>query len=362
MAIMRVPTDRLRRGMRIRNNVYSRGGAVLIPDGTPVSKDVIDLLTKHLIDYVMVDYQPLSGAPEALSVEEVAKVTTKEERERFARKFQMTEDTLSQNFKDIIENNNDLDEQTLLDMLNDVIETSSSDVNLCDMLLHMRKSSEGLYSHCINVALLGQILAKWMNYSEREIQMVATAGLLHDIGLLMVTESAELPSHFSFQQELVPGRYDRHPILAYNMLKNKNLDPMIKQAILTHHERLNEDGFPLKIRGANINPISRVLAIVDVYDTLSMPTDGNIGKSPFWLLRDLEMNGYHQFDSKILMTFITKLTNNFIRHNVRLSNGMTGQIVLINKYDLTRPLIQAGKSTFIDLSVRKDISIVEVLD
>ena len=84
--------------------------------------------------------------------------------------------------------------------------------------------------------------------------------------------------------------------------------------------------------------------------------------SRLWLLRDLEANGYHKYDSKILMTFITKLTNNFIKHNVRLSNGLTGQIVLINKYNLTRPLVQIGKSSFIDLAVRKDISILEVLD
>ena len=361
MALMRVHTDRLRKGMKIRNNVYSRGGAVLIPDGTPVSRDVIELLTKHLIDYVMVDYQPLSGAPEVLSPEEVAKVTS-QQMARFAENFQMAEDTISQNLKDIVENDKDLDEQALLDVLSDVVDSSGSDVNLCDMLFHMRKCSEGLFSHSINVALLGQVVAKWMNYSEREIQMVATAGLLHDIGLLKINQTSELPADFKFSEELEPGRYSRHPILAYNMLKDKSIDPMIKQAVLTHHERLDETGFPLKIKGANINPISRILAIVDVYDTLSMPSEGGITKSPFWLLRDLEANGYHKYDSKILMTFITKLTNNFIKHNVRLSNGLTGQIVLINKYNLTRPLVQIGKSSFIDLAVRKDISILEVLD
>lgn len=360
MAFMRVATDRLRRGMRIRNNVYSKGGAILIPDGTPVSREVIELLTKHFIDFVMVDYKPLSGAPEVLSPVEVAKVTA-QQMQRFEQTFQMTEETLSQNFKDIVENNKELDEQTLLDMLSDIVETSGGDVNLCDMLLHMRKSSEGLYAHSINVALLGQILAKWMNYSEREIQMVATAGLIHDIGLLKVNDNADLPSDFSFKDELDPGPYDRHPILAYNMLKGKNIDSMILQAILTHHERLDETGFPLQIKGANINPISRVLAIVDTYDTLSMPQNGKT-TSPFWLLRDLENYGYHKYDSKILMTFITKLTNNFIKHNVRLSNGLTGQIVLINKYNLTRPLVQVGKSSFIDLSTRKDLSIIEVLD
>lgn len=84
-------------------------------------------------------------------------------------------------------------------------------------------------------------------------------------------------------------------------------------------------------------------------------------KSPFLILKNLEDNGYHKYDSNMLMTFISHLTNNFIRHKVRLSNDLVGQIVLINKFNLTRPLVQIGNS-FIDLAVRKDLAIKEILD
>ncbi len=59
----RVHTDRLRKGMVIKNDVYSRTGAVLIPVNTPVTKEVLALLTRHFIDYVMVDYQSTESSP-----------------------------------------------------------------------------------------------------------------------------------------------------------------------------------------------------------------------------------------------------------------------------------------------------------
>ena len=92
-----------------------------------------------------------------------------------------------------------------------------------------------------------------------------------------------------------------------------------------------------------------------------MAEEGITPRSPFWLLKYLEDNGYQKYDSNMLMTFIAHVTNNFIRHNVRLSNGMVGQIVLINKFNLTRPLVQVG-SNFIDLAIRKDLGIKEILN
>ena len=157
------------------------------------------------------------------------------------------------------------------------------------------------------------------------------------------------------------GPYTKHAVFGYNLLKDKNIDIKVKQAVLTHHERQDGSGFPLKVTKENINYISRIIAIADTYDTMIMVEEGVKTRSPFWLLKHLEDTGYQKYDSNMLMTFISHVTNNFIRHKVRLSNGLIGQIVLINKFNLTRPLVQIGNS-FIDLSVRKDIGIQEILD
>lgn len=361
MACIRVHTDRLRRGMIIKNDVYSRTGAVLIPVNTPVTKDVVALLTKHFIDYVMVDYQATASTPADIPSPESVPKIKQQQVEEFKGSLQIAETALSENLIDIVTKDKDLDVPLLLGMLNDIVGKSGNEVNLCNMLFTMKSSAEGLYTHSINVALWGQVLAKWLDFNPEDIELVGVAGLLHDIGLLKLTNSATLPENFTFHEELNGGRYGKHPILGYNLFKDKNIDIKVKQAILTHHERHDKSGFPLKVDLKNVNNISRVIAIADTYDTLTMKEKGITPRSPFWILKYLEDVGYEKYDSRMLMTFISRITNNFIRHNVRLSNGTVGQIVLINKFNLTRPLVQIGNS-FIDLAVRKDLTIKEILD
>ena len=361
MACFRIHTDRLRKGMVIKSDVYTRTGAILVPNNTPVTKDVVALLTKHFIDYVMVDYQSTASSPDDIPSPESVPKVRQQQIEEFEENFHIAENALSENLKNIVTNEKDLDVPLLLGMLNNIVEKSENEVNLCDMLFTMKKSAEGLYTHSINVALWGQVLARWLDLKKEDIELVGTAGLLHDIGLLKLNNSSELPPRFTFHAEMEGGSYSKHAILGYNLLKEKNINIKVKQAVLTHHERQDGSGFPLKVKHENINHISRIIAIADTYDTMIMAEDGIQPKSPFWLLKRLEDTGYHKYDSQMLMTFITHVTNNFIRHHVRLSNGLTGQIVLINKFNLTRPLVQVGNS-FIDLSVKKDIGIVEILD
>ena len=57
MAQLRVPTNRLRKNMIIKNDVYTRAGVIIIPAGTEVTKDVVAMLTKHFIDDVIIEYK-----------------------------------------------------------------------------------------------------------------------------------------------------------------------------------------------------------------------------------------------------------------------------------------------------------------
>lgn len=360
MSHLRIHTDRLRKGMVIANNVHSRSGAILIPEGTAVTKDVMTLLARHFIEYVIVDYQTDGfPAPVASPVPGDAPKINEQKFAEFKERFQIAEDTLSENLREIAEKNNDVDVLVLLSMLNQIVEKSENDMNLCDMLFHMKKNAENLYTHSINVALLAQILAKWMDFHPSDLEPIAISALLHDIGILKLPENEM--KDFTFKQELERGKYDKHTILGYNLIKDKAIDIRIKQAVLTHHERLDQSGFPLQVPSKNINPISRIIAIADVYDTLIMKEDGAKTLSPFLVLKELEKDGYHKFDSQMLMTFLSKVTYNFIQHTVLLSNGERAQIVLINKYNLSRPLVQIG-STFVDLAVRTDLHIKELLD
>lgn len=356
IANLRVPTNRLRKGMILKNNVYSKSGTLLVAENTPITKDVVSILSRHFIDNVVVEYgtdmptPPLSPQPR--------KVTAMQFQE-FQNTFEIAEESLSQQLRDIAATDTDIDVAKLLGVLNQIIEKSENDMNLCDMLSMMKTQEESLYTHSINVALFSQILAKWMNFEHEDIELVMIAALLHDIGILKLSPAER--RDFSFKQELENARYEKHVIQGYHMIKDKNLDNRVKQAVLTHHERLDGRGFPLQVAISNINRISRCIAIADVYDTLTMNEASEEGLSPFDALRKMEDDGARRLDSEMLMTFISKIAYTFVQHNVILNTGEHGHIVLINKYNLSRPMVQVGEA-FIDLATRNDIYIKKLLD
>ena len=139
MACFRIHTDRLRKGMIIKSDVYTRTGVTLVPINTPVTKDVVALLTRHFIDYVMVDYQATASCLEDIPSPESVPKVGQQQIEVFQEKFQIAETALSENLINVVTNEKDLDVPLLLDTLNSIVDNSENEVNLCNMLFAMQK-------------------------------------------------------------------------------------------------------------------------------------------------------------------------------------------------------------------------------
>ena len=60
------------------------------------------------------------------------------------------------------------------------------------------------------------------------------------------------------------------------------------------------------------------------------------------------------------MTFLKNIANTYIHSQIRLSNGVIGEIIMLNNNKLAKPVIKAG-TTFIDLSKESDLKIDEIL-
>ena len=60
------------------------------------------------------------------------------------------------------------------------------------------------------------------------------------------------------------------------------------------------------------------------------------------------------------MTFLKNIANTYIHSQVRLSNGMIGEIIMINNSSLSKPVVKMGDS-YIDLSKEKQIQIEAVI-
>ena len=73
-----------------------------------------------------------------------------------------------------------------------------------------------------------------------------------------------------------------------------------------------------------------------------------------------EKEGRKQFNPMFLVPILNNLTNTYLQHYVELSNGMKGKIVLINKNELSRPMIATDDNQFVDLLKQRDIKITQV--
>ena len=147
----------------------------------------------------------------------------------------------------------------------------------------------------------------------------------------------------------------QHPVLGFNCLKNKKVPDCVKQGVLLHHERSDGKGYPY---GFKIN--AAITSIADVYEATTATRVYRKGMSPFDVIRIFEEEGKKQFDPIYLLPLLKHLTNTYLQHRVILSNGLTGKVVLINKDELSHPMVMLDDETFLDLSKSRGVKITEV--
>lgn len=359
-----VSIEELEEGMLITADVYTRGGVIIVPENTEVTAEVLNLLARHSIMEVIVgeaaDDPELSMEDFGILEDALGMLDYLEERENkqetFEETFRNAEEELEKSFKKLI-NHEKMDVNQLLDIVDTIAAKADNDVNLCDMLFKMNRSSEDLYVHSINVSMYAQLLAKWMDLPEDEIELAGIAGLLHDVGLLICHQEGEKNITLHGEYENTCGT--NHMVHGYNLIKDWNVDLRLKQAILTHHERMDLSGFPHQLSYKSLNYVSRVVALADAYDTLTMKEDGFEAMQPLTALSYIFDNCYIKFDTEMMICFIEHIVQNFIQYEVLLSDGQRGKIVMPNKKEPARPLVMVDGG-FVDLSLRKDLSITEM--
>jgi diguanylate cyclase (GGDEF)-like protein/putative nucleotidyltransferase with HDIG domain len=120
--------------------------------------------------------------------------------------------------------------------------------------------------HIRSIQKYAAILAEAAGLSDKDVQAVRTAAVLHDIGNMAV------PEHIlSKPDKLTPEEFERvkiHPRVGAEILRNVPFGAPVSDLVLCHHERWDGLGYPAGTRGADIPVGARILAIADCYSTL----------------------------------------------------------------------------------------------
>lgn len=162
--------------------------------------------------------------------------------------------------------------------------------------------------HSENVAELASVIAKEMNLSKKIIKDSYWAGLVHDIGKLLIPieiiNKTEKLSENEF--ELIK----KHPVWGNKALSDsKTLKPIAKH-LLYHHERWDGKGYPEGLKGEQIPIISQILGVADAWDAMLSKRAYRDPLSFKKAVAEIKNNRGTQFSPKVVDAFLKIVTDN----------------------------------------------------
>lgn len=121
--------------------------------------------------------------------------------------------------------------------------------------------------HQNRVASLSTAIAREMGFSEDRIEGIRLGSMVHDIGKISVpAEILNRPGKLSKDEF---GIIKAHPEAGYDILKGVDFPWPITQMIIQHHERIDGTGYPKGLKGDDIEPEARILAVADVVEAIT---------------------------------------------------------------------------------------------
>lgn len=121
--------------------------------------------------------------------------------------------------------------------------------------------------HSVRVSNYSVMLAKELNLSNDEINLIELAANFHDIGKIGISDSILLKPGKLTDEEYAAIKL--HPVIGENILSTSETFKDCLPIIRHHHERIDGLGYPDKLSGENIPYFARLLAVCDTFDAIT---------------------------------------------------------------------------------------------
>jgi putative nucleotidyltransferase with HDIG domain len=155
--------------------------------------------------------------------------------------------------------------------------------------------------HSAAVARFARDLARATGLDERDCELAHTAGLLHDIGRFALSDRVSERGRTLSEEDW--EAIQRHPALGADMLRDLGVYGPVADIVLSHHERVDGRGYPRALAADEIPELAKIIAVAEVYDTLTAQDTYRTRVSSFEALRELRRVAGTQLDSRYVEAF-----------------------------------------------------------
>lgn len=209
----------------------------------------------------------------------------------------------------LLEKQNEVLENRVLARTQELQRTRMQVIHSLGKAAEYRDNDTGM--HVVRMSKCAAYLAKLLDLSDAECDIILHASPMHDVGKIAIPDSILLKPGKLTEEEWVVMR--QHTVLGEQILASSDNDSALLKAAAvlarSHHEKWDGTGYPDGLKGEAIPLISRINSICDVFDAL-------LSKRPYkepWPVENavtyIEAQRGKHFEPQIVDIFLTHLAD-----------------------------------------------------
>ncbi len=221
-------------------------------------------------------------------------------------------------------------------------------------LARLKTKDNYTYMHSVAVCALMVALARQLGLDEQQTRKAGMAGLLHDIGKMMIPQEI-----LNKPGRLTDAEFDtvkNHPVEGHKLLlEGHGVDEVTLDVCLHHHEKVDGTGYPDRLTDQQISIFAKMGAVCDVYDAITSNRPYKNGWDPAESLRKMAEWSKGHFDPVIFQAFVKSVGIYPIGSLVRLESGRIGVVIDQTEKSLLTPKVKVFYSTKSNLRIPPEI-------
>ena len=191
-------------------------------------------------------------------------------------------------------------------IITDFVQLMETEPEAMQFLISLSGHDFYTYNHSLDVSIYSLGLGKALGFNTKEIEELGVASLFHDVGKRNV--SLEILCKKGPLDEAEWEQMKRHPQYGLQILnQHPNISDAIKAACFEHHESWAGNGYPQQIKGEDIHPFARIVAITDTYDAMTTQRSYNVPMKPSEALEMMKEKLSGRYDPDMLKAMYSVL-------------------------------------------------------
>lgn len=159
--------------------------------------------------------------------------------------------------------------------------------------------------HSERMTVLAEKMGMFLKLNVATVEELILATSMHDIGMVSVDNSIVMKPDKLTQEEF--KEIMKHSEIGYHLLVATPSLAGIGEYVLAHHENYDGSGYPQGLKGLEIPLLSRIIAIIDGYESMTHDRPYRNAYSHEMAMNDIMAQSGKKYDPNLVLAFINCL-------------------------------------------------------